>query len=37
VADSFAWVGLTRIGSWVSQLRKSGVHEAVMIGGVRKK
>ena len=37
LADEFAWVGIARIGSWVSQFHKRGVHEAVMIGGVRKK
>ena len=37
LADEFEWVGITRIGSWLSALRKRGVHEAVMIGGVNKK
>ncbi len=37
LADEFTWVGITRVGSWLSALRKHGVHEAVMIGGVRKK
>jgi UDP-2,3-diacylglucosamine hydrolase len=37
LADEFAWVGITRIGSWLSELSKRGVHEAIMIGGVRKK
>ncbi len=35
-ADVFAWVGLTRLGAWIRQLRKHGVRRAVMIGGVRK-
>ncbi|MFB3891085.1 MAG: LpxI family protein [Phycisphaerae bacterium] len=37
VSDDFAWVGITRIGSWLAALRRFGVHEAVMIGGVKKK
>lgn len=37
LADEFEWAGITRIGSWLAALRKRGVHEAVMIGGVRKK
>jgi hypothetical protein len=37
VADDFRWVGITRVGSWLSVLRRFGVHEAVMIGGVSKK
>jgi DUF1009 family protein len=37
LADDFAWVGLTRMGGWLTRLTRMGVHEAVMIGGVRKK
>jgi DUF1009 family protein len=37
LADDFAWVGLTRMGGWLRKLTQMGVHEAVMIGGVRKK
>lgn len=37
LADDFQWVGLTRMGTWVSALHKAGVREAVMVGGVRKK
>ncbi|RPI59085.1 MAG: DUF1009 domain-containing protein, partial [Planctomycetaceae bacterium] len=33
MADEFRWVGLTRLGSWLSILRQFNVHEAVMIGG----
>ncbi len=36
LADEFHWVGLTRIGSWLKALRRSGAVEAVMIGGVKK-
>ena len=36
-ADEFAWVGVVRLGQWFRLLRKHDVHEAVMIGGVRKK
>ncbi len=37
LADEFTWVGITRMGGWLTALRRRGVHEAVMIGGVRKK
>jgi hypothetical protein len=37
LCDSFEWVGLVRIGRWIKALRKAGVREAVMIGGVRKR
>jgi len=37
LADEFAWAGLTRIGSWLRFLRRAGVREAVMIGGVEKR
>ena len=36
-SDRFRWVGVTRLGAWVSLFRQNGVHEAIMIGGVRKK
>ncbi|HHH76624.1 MAG TPA: LpxI family protein [Phycisphaerae bacterium] len=36
-ADTFRWVGLLRMGSWISTLRKHGVSEAVMVGSVDKK
>lgn len=36
LADEFHWVGLTRMGSWFKALRRAGVAEAVMIGGVKK-
>ncbi len=36
-ADDFVWGGLTRLGGWIRALRRRGVREAVMIGGVRKK
>jgi len=37
LSDHFHWVGLTRIGSWISAFQHHGVHEAVMIGGVVKR
>ncbi|MCK4602965.1 MAG: UDP-2,3-diacylglucosamine diphosphatase LpxI [Phycisphaerae bacterium] len=37
LADEFIWCSITRIGRWLSVLRSRGVHEAVMMGGVRKK
>jgi len=37
LADEFCWVGITRLGTWAAALNRRGVHEAVMIGGVRKK
>lgn len=37
VADAFDWRGVTRVGTWVRTFRRHGVHEAVMIGGVRKR
>jgi hypothetical protein len=33
----FIWGGITRLSTWLRALKKRGVHEAVMIGGVRKK
>jgi len=37
LATDFIWGNITRIGYWLGALRKRGVHEAVMIGGVKKK
>ncbi len=37
VGGEFTWVGIVRIGSWLRALQSRDVHEAVMIGGVRKK
>jgi DUF1009 family protein len=37
MADEFVWAGITRPGKWISALRRYGVHETVMIGGVKKK
>ena len=34
--DSFAAAGLARPGRWIRILRRGGVREAVMVGGVRK-
>ena len=36
-ADIFRWVAIVRLGGWFRYFRRKGVHEAVMIGGVRKK
>ncbi|MFW6133694.1 MAG: hypothetical protein ACOC8F_07330, partial [Planctomycetota bacterium] len=37
LAGEFQWHSITRIGAWMRALRTRDVHEAVMIGGVRKK
>lgn len=37
LADVYVDAGVARMGSWTATLRKHGVGEAVMIGGVRKK
>ncbi|MFP4356006.1 MAG: LpxI family protein [Phycisphaerae bacterium] len=36
-ADAFSWVGLTRMGSWISMFHKHQVSEAIMIGAVKKR
>lgn len=35
-SDEFRWVGLSKMGSWISYFKKAGVSKAVMIGSVRK-
>jgi len=37
LADIFTWVSIARLGGWLRFFRRRDVHEAVMIGGVRKK
>ena len=37
LATTFFWASPTRMGSWLRALKRHGVHEAVMIGGVQKK
>ncbi len=37
LATDFTWCSITRIGYWLRALSRRGVHEAIMIGGVRKK
>jgi DUF1009 family protein len=37
LADVFVWGRLTRPGRWLRVFARHGVHEAVMIGGVRKR
>jgi len=37
LADHFRWAGVTRPSTWIAMLKKHGVREATMIGGVRKK
>lgn len=37
LADVFDWRGVIRLGTWISTLKRHGVHQAVMIGGVRKR
>ncbi len=34
--DEFAWVGMLRLGQWIARLKRAGVHEAIMVGRVRK-
>ena len=36
LADTFAWAGITRLGRWIRLLRRNGVRQAVLAGGVRK-
>jgi len=36
LADHFAWAGVTRVGSWIRLLRRRGVRQALLVGGVRK-
>ncbi len=36
VCDRFHVAGIIRIGQWVRLLRRAGVHETIMVGGVRK-
>lgn len=37
LCDEFSVAGMVRIGRWIKVLRRAGVKEAVMIGGVTKK
>jgi len=37
LADEFLWVGLTRVGAWLRALRRRGIRQAVLVGGVRKR
>jgi hypothetical protein len=37
LASEFVWGSITRISAWLRALKRRGIHEAVMIGGVRKK
>jgi len=37
LGDEVVWVNLTRVGSWIGALKKRGVRQAAMIGGVRKR
>lgn len=36
LADRFHWSGIVRLGRWIRLFRRSGVHEAIMAGSVRK-
>ncbi|MCH7871981.1 MAG: UDP-2,3-diacylglucosamine diphosphatase LpxI [Planctomycetes bacterium] len=36
LADTFRWVGVARMGSWIRTLKRHGCREAVMVGRVRK-
>ncbi|HTW93652.1 MAG TPA: UDP-2,3-diacylglucosamine diphosphatase LpxI [Tepidisphaeraceae bacterium] len=35
--DRFKWVGVVRLGQWIRFLKKSGCHEAIMVGRVAKR
>ncbi|MGC9454374.1 MAG: LpxI family protein [Phycisphaerae bacterium] len=37
LADNFYWAGIVRPGRWLRVFRRHNVHEAVMIGAVRKR
>lgn len=37
LGDNFVWAGLTRPGKWMRTFAKHDIHEAVMIGGVKKR
>ncbi len=37
LADEFIPCSIARPGSWVKAMRRNGVHEAIMLGGVRKR
>jgi UDP-2,3-diacylglucosamine hydrolase len=37
LADEFHWISTVRLGGWLRALKRHDVHEAVMIGGVRKR
>ena len=37
VADEFVGVGLVRLGGWIRTMKRRGIHEAIMIGGVNKR
>lgn len=37
LADEFVWVGMARLGEWIRALKRAGVRQAVMIGGVHKR
>ncbi len=36
LAETFGWAGITRLGRWIRILRRHGVRQAVLAGGVRK-
>ncbi len=36
LADSFRWVGVARMGSWIRTLKRQGCREVAMVGRVRK-
>ena len=35
LADTFRWVGVARLGSWIRTLKRHGCREVVMVGRVR--
>ena len=37
LSDTFKWVSVVRPGDWIRVFKRHGVHEVVMVGGVRKR
>ncbi len=36
LADDFCWSGVVRLGRWIRVFKRTGVHEAIMAGSVKK-
>ena len=37
IADEYVGVGVVRLGGWIRAMRRRGIHEVIMIGGVSKR